>query len=81
MSSNIPEFLDQQAEALARIGQDLTARHCLDAAAEFRALERRVDELETENTLFARRVQQMQATNDTLAARIAAATSNLQAVV
>lgn len=54
MSSHVPEFLDQQVEALARLGQDLTAEQVRIAATEFRALERRVAELEAENSRLAR---------------------------
>ncbi len=55
MSSNAPEFLDQQVEALARLGQDLAAEQVRQVATEFRALERRVAELEAENSDLARR--------------------------
>ena len=55
MASNAPEYLDQQADALSGSGQDLVAAQVRQTAAEFRALERRVAELEAENTQLVRR--------------------------
>ena len=53
--SNAPEFLDQQADTLSQCGQDLIAQQVRQVAAEFRAHERRIAELEAENSALARR--------------------------
>lgn len=53
MSSSAPEYLDMQADALSGVGQDITANEIRGIAAEFRAMQKQVADLERENSRLA----------------------------